>query len=87
METRLQEIINKAKVQFKEHNCHYEIYPYMGISIAVEINRGDWKHDHAFVDYIMRNLRNVTKFGEEVTEEDGSDTYSSIHYFVPNPTI
>ena len=87
MEQKLQSIIEKAKAEFKKHNCHYDIYPYMGLAVAIEITWGDWKHDHAFVDYIMRELGLTTKFGEETTEEDGSDTYSSIHYFVPNPSV
>ena len=87
MEQKLQELINKATSKFKEHNCYYEIYSYMGIAVAIEICWGDWKHDHGFVDYIMKEVGGNTKFSEEITEQDGSDTYSSIHYFVPNPTI
>lgn len=49
-------------------------------AIAVEIERGDWKHDHACLDYHMRE-NGYECFNEVVTEEDGSDCYSSIHYY------
>lgn len=48
--------------------------------IRIEISWGDWKHSHAYTDYIMGQLG--YKLDEEiVTEEDGSDCYSSIHYY------
>ena len=55
------------------------------IEIAWEINWGDWKHEHArSVDIMIDALIELLpeweySFDEEVTEEDGSDTYSSIH--------
>ena len=49
-----------------------------GISIYIEW--GDWKHSHMFLDNVMKSLGyNLTD--EVITEEDGSDTYSSIHYY------
>ena len=49
-------------------------------SIRVEISWGDWKHDHGY----LRNLMQYIGYGEGdeiVTEENGSDCYSSIHFF------
>lgn len=51
----------------------------MGI-VEVEINWGDWKHDHIFCDRLMNGIGYV-KVDEDITEDDGSDTYSSIHFF------
>lgn len=47
---------------------------------AISVNWGDWKHSHAYLKHLMREL-GYTQIEEELTEEDGSDTYSSIHYF------
>lgn len=50
-----------------------------GISLSIEW--GDWKHSHARLDYLMSQL-GYTLTKEQVTEEDGSDTYSSVHYYI-----
>ena len=50
--------------------------------LFIEIEWGDWKHEHARLDYLMRNHFNVVVLGSEVTEEDGSDTYSAIHKYI-----
>ena len=46
----------------------------------IEIEWGDWKHDHQFTDDIMEALGYELTMEVE-TETDGSDCYSSIHYF------
>ena len=49
-------------------------------TVMIEIDWGDWKHDHLYTDYIMK--QNGYRLTDEcVTDEDGSDTYSSIHYY------
>ncbi len=42
---------------------------------------GDWKHDHGYLDYLMAE-KGYKKVGEEVTNEDGSDWYESVHTYV-----
>ena len=69
--------INKI---FKENERWYEWWPNNDGTIDVCVEWGDWKHDHLFLTYIMRK-NNYVEVGEEVTEDDGSDTYSSIHTF------
>ena len=53
--------------------------------IEIEINWGDWKHAHLRTDYLVGTYLNTNGIryikSESVTEEDGSDTYSSIHYY------
>lgn len=58
--------------------CVNAVYEENGL-IAVDIT-GDWKHDHLRAEMIM----NMLGYGEvikKITEEDGSDWYSAIHYF------
>lgn len=52
-----------------------------GRAVQIDVNWGDWKHDHGYLDNLMRYI-GYRKVGETVTEENGSDTYSSIHSFV-----
>ena len=49
-------------------------------TISIDIDYGDWKHDHIYCDNIMRD-NGYTLINEVVTEEDGSDCYSSIHTY------
>ena len=51
-----------------------------GKVIAVDISWGDWKHEHGWCKNLMGYL-GYTEMGCRVTEENGSDCYSAIHYF------
>ena len=66
-----------------ENNLYCEVYEHINGSISVEIDWGDWKHDHAYCDYLMKE-RGYVLMDEQVTEENGSDCYSSIHYYEQN---
>lgn len=66
--------------QFLEDNGVYAEVCKSAIIVSVEIN-GDWKHDHGWADVLMGYL-GYTKLREEVTEENGSDWYGSIHKYV-----
>ena len=61
------------------------------IYIEISISWGDWKHEHLRLDYLIMNIlyeynpklvHNCFKVSEEITEEDGSDTYSATHKYV-----
>ena len=52
------------------------------MEIVIDIVWGDWKHEHYYADYVMKQHGFLLK-NEVVTEEDGSDCYSSIHYYLP----
>ena len=57
-----------------------DIWPHHELPIiCIEIS-GDWKHDHLRADYLLKQLGGVS-FGEKITEDDGTDSYTSIHYF------
>lgn len=55
-----------------------DIYPNGEVSVLIEW--GDWKHEHAYLRYLMQQ-NGFTETDENVTEEDGSDCYSAIHTF------
>ena len=48
--------------------------------VSVSISWGDWKHDHGYVRCLMGYI-GYDESDEVVTEENGSDCYSAIHYF------
>lgn len=52
--------------------------------IEAEVS-GDWKHDHLRLECLVGTYLNSNGIhfmaDETVTESDGSDWYSSIHYF------
>jgi hypothetical protein len=60
-----------------------EVYDgYNGLPVvAVSISWGDWKHSHLWCKTLMGYL-GYNQIGERVTEENGSDCYSSEHYYI-----
>ena len=48
--------------------------------VVVSIEWGDWKHEHLRCDRLMMQIGYGLE-DEEVTDEDGSDTYSSNHIY------
>lgn len=62
----------------------YDICPNEN-KISFGIHWGDWKHDHLFLDHLVQTYLNEKEIkfikSEVTTEEDGSDCYSSIHYY------
>lgn len=59
-----------------------EIVDYNKKMIAVEIRWGDWKHDHARFDWLMeKNFSDIKRVKTHITEDNGSDCYSAIHYY------
>ena len=52
-------------------------------TIQVEISWGDWKHEHLRADWLIaNNIGGLLFRNEKVTEEDGSDCYSSVHNYL-----
>lgn len=62
-----------------DNGVYAEVYTYYN-NVNVSIN-GDWKHKHGWGDVLMGYL-GYKKVNEEVTEENGSDCYGSIHRYV-----
>lgn len=69
----------------RENHLHGDVYEDFGI-LCIEVNWGDWKHDHLRLDWVMKENFNILLSAEEVTEEDGSDCYSAIHKYVIGET-
>lgn len=42
---------------------------------------GDWKHDHGYIDYLMKGI-GLNKVGEKNVEDNGSDWYESTHVYI-----
>lgn len=60
--------------------CAY-VYQYGDLPvICVQIDWGDWKHEHLRADWLMEQI-GWGKLKVDVTAEDGSDCYSAIHYY------
>ena len=48
--------------------------------VKVSVEWGDWKHSHLRLDHLLKS-QGFLLLKEDVTEEDGSDCYSSEHIF------
>ena len=87
-------IINEIYNVLKNNRIYADVYEDYNFGsddnffvLCVEINNGDWKHEHRTADNVIVNFLDnydnveVTNLGEDITNEDGSDTYSSIHKY------
>ena len=70
--TELADILTEAEI-FGEINTYDN-------RVEIHIEWGDWKHDHAYLRFLMEQ-KGFVQTDENVTEEDGSDCYSAIHVF------
>lgn len=73
----------KIRQIFKTHDLSYEYWVCEGDCVVIAVEWGDWKHDHGYLNYIMRE-NGFSLLSEQVTEEDGSDCYSSEHIYKLN---
>lgn len=81
----LKQLSNDLSEHFADLNVYYDIW-WDDDSILVDIDWGDWKHDHLWCDYEVEHFLNsrgyeVLSHDTEVTDEDGSDTYSATHSY------
>lgn len=68
----------------REEDAYYELwFDEKDDTINAEIEWGDWKHDHLWFDHVatqyLKGQGYDVDVDVEVTDEDGSDTYSAIH--------
>ena len=73
------DLYNEVQAILKEGNLYGEI-DICDDKVEVNIEWGDWKHDHLYLKYLMEQ-KGFVQVDEELTEENGSDCYSSIHTF------
>ena len=81
----LESLANILRDHFESMQRYYEIYK-MNDELYIDISWGDWKHDHLFVDFevdkfLKEKGYKVVKEDTQLTDEDGSDTYSAIHIY------
>lgn len=77
---KFQAAIDKANNAFKNNSFSVEIASMTAKLVKIEIEGGDWKHDHGFADYTM-SINGFNKISEKITSTDDSDWYGSIHYY------
>lgn len=80
MTQNMQTLMDRAQRVINDSNIFADIYDVNDTEIKVEITWGDWKHDHLYLDYLMR-AEGFEKIDQYTTEEDGSDTYSAVHVY------
>ena len=80
----MQALIDKVRAFFREKELPYEWYVTAGGKVEVYVPDGDWKHDHVYLDWVMRD-NGYEKVGERrIGEPTGGDWYSSVHaYRIP----
>lgn len=71
--------IDELEKVFSEHGLYADVVPTDGV-VEVYIEWGDWKHDHLRADWLATE-NGWTKIDERITEDDGSDVYSSVHTY------
>ena len=70
----------------RDNNFYHEAYISNG-TLYIDIQWGDWKHDHGWCDYLIEEFFNkkpeIYKVvsAVNVTEENGSDCYSATHTY------
>lgn len=80
-----EERIKKIYDLMRENHLHGDVWEDFGL-LCIEITWGDWKHDHMRLDCLMNDNFNVLATTINVTEEDGSDCYSAVHFYVLGKT-
>ena len=75
-------IVDKVSRIFREHQFHYEWYVQHDRRLLnVDVEWGDWKHDHLHLDYVMAaegfTPVSTRPFGEDTMD----DTYSATHVY------
>ena len=66
---------------FEENEMWYDCDVNLDGSVEINVEWGDWKHDHMYLNHVMKE-NGYCLTDEEVTEEDGSDAYSAVHTFL-----
>lgn len=81
--TELENYLKRNEVYCDVYPDYYFYEPSLnseGTVVMIASITGDWKHEHARADYLMREI-GYELISKKVTEEDGSDWYSADHYY------
>jgi hypothetical protein len=74
-------MIKTIREKLYANEMYYDAYQNGSGEIEIYVDWGDWKHDHFALDWFMIEKFNLACIRNETTEEDGSDCYSSIHFY------
>ena len=75
--------IQEIYKELQERGLYVDLYEEVigGVPLVVaNVEWGDWKHEHRYLDYVMDDL-GYFAYKVDVTETDGSDCYSALHYY------
>ena len=78
----MEQILKQIHELLKSKGIWAEVSQYLDLPvIQVEIEMGDWSHDHLYCDSIMKG-EGYSKVSEEEIGNSLEDVYSSYHYYV-----
>ena len=75
------ELIKKVEKLMEENGLYGDVYG-DDVLICIDVEWGDWKHEHMRLDLMIADNFDIKFRAVEVTEEDGSDCYSATHKYV-----
>ena len=84
----IKSLANEFADRLSEQDAYYNIwFDEKDNTITVGVDWGDWKHDHMWLDifadkFFREKGYDLDNMSVEVTDEDGSDTYSANHTYV-----
>ena len=78
----MEQILKQIYELLKSKGIWANVSQYMGLPvIQVEIEMGDWKHEHLYCDSIMKEA-GYHKVNEQEIGDSQEDVYSSYHYYI-----
>lgn len=72
--------------QLEQHFNSYKLYVDVEETqthFIINVEWGDWKHDHRYLQNIMSHLNFILDI-REITNTDGLDCFSAIYYYKKN---
>lgn len=74
--------IQQLQNYLKQHNL-YALVEEFNNQFIIDIDCGDWKHDHLYLQHLMNEL-NYTLVDRVITSYNDSDCYSATYYYNKN---
>ena len=72
---------HKISCDLEDFGLYTSPFADSGFYVSILIEWGDWKHEHCRADRLVEEKFKPYSTKLEVTEEDGSDTFSAIHRY------
>lgn len=85
MATNIKDFAKELDTYFMDNHRYYCVYEYDG-KLCIDIEWGDWKHDHLFADCIVEKKAEENGWAliacmNNITADNGSDCYSAEHEY------